>query len=106
MANESPASILFSRDGYDVVITDGYSITSDQPGIIAVGKDGSTARFIAVNSSGNSIVVGPGTAGAPVGGVLSVQGVVGGTAVPVSGAFTSNDVVASGTINVPTRESF
>ena len=98
MANESPASILFSRDGYDVVITDGYSITSDQPGIIAVGKDGSTARFIAVNSSGNSIVVGPGTAGAPVGGVLSVQGVVGGTAVPVSGAFTSNDVVASGTI--------
>lgn len=52
MANESPVSVLFSRDGYDVVTTDGYSIATEQPGIIAAGKDGSTARFIAVNSSG------------------------------------------------------
>jgi len=52
MANESPVSVLFSRDGYDVVTTDGYSIVSGQPGIIAIGKDGSTARFIAVNASG------------------------------------------------------
>lgn len=84
MANESPASVLFSRDGYDVVVTDGYSTISDQPGIIAAGKDGSTARFINVNGAGQPIVVGAGTAGTPNGGILSVQGVVGGTAIPVS----------------------
>jgi len=40
MVNESPASVLFSRDGYDVVITDGYTITASRPAIIAAGKDG------------------------------------------------------------------
>lgn len=38
------------------------------------------------DSSGRAITVGAGTAGTPVGGVLSVQGVASGTAIPISAA--------------------
>jgi hypothetical protein len=42
------------------------------------------------DSSARKILVGAGTAGTPAGGVVSVQGVASGTAVPVSGTVTAN----------------
>lgn len=101
MSFDSPAAILFSRDGYDVVILDGYGIISQQTGIISVARDGNFARFITADSSGNQIVVGAGTAGSPVGGVVSIQGTPGGTPIPVSGTFSAN-VDGYVTSSVPT----
>jgi len=84
MANESPASILFDRDGYDLAIAHGDSITADQPGFLAIGKDGSTARIITLDSSGRSVVVGAGSAGSPAGGLITIQGDAAGTPLPTS----------------------
>jgi hypothetical protein len=44
-------------------------------------------NYADVNSGGSLQVAGQGTAGTPAGGVVSIQGVTGGTAVPVSGTF-------------------
>lgn len=52
-------------------------------GTLAMVDDGTNIQSAAGDSSGRLLVVGAGTAGTPVGGVLSVQGVVGGTAVPI-----------------------
>lgn len=49
------------------------------------------------DASGRQIIVGAGTAGTPAGGVVSVQGVAGGTAVPVS---ISGTTPISGTVTV------
>jgi hypothetical protein len=50
----------------------------------AGGLNGGNLVGEAVDGSGNQVVVGPGTAGSPSGGVQSVQGVSGGQAVPES----------------------
>lgn len=52
MSNESPVSILFSRDGYDVVITENNNILPEQPAIILAGKNNSTTKFISVTNDG------------------------------------------------------
>jgi hypothetical protein len=51
-----------------------------------------------VDSSARTIVVGAGTAGTPAGGIMSVQGVSGGQAVPVSGTFWQTTQPVSGTV--------
>jgi hypothetical protein len=50
------------------------SAVAGDPVLIA-GSDGTDARSIATNTSGQPVVVGPGTAGSASGGVLTVQGV-------------------------------
>ena len=95
MANESPTSVLFDRDGYDVAIANGDTIITDQPGFLSVGKDGSIARFIKVDSSGQLVMVGSGIAGTPSGGIISIQGVSGGTAITVSGSVAVTQSTAS-----------
>ena len=69
--------------------TDGYAISTAVPSVIA-GSDGSFVRTIQTDSSGRLYVTGLGTAGTPVGGVVSIQGVASGTNVPVSGTVTAN----------------
>jgi hypothetical protein len=49
---------------------------------------GASTFFVSVDSDGGLLVAGEGTAGTPTGGVLSIQGVTGGTAVPVSQSTT------------------
>ena len=95
MVSESPAAILFNRDGYDVVIADGYTIIPEQSGILMAGKNGSTAKFITLDGSGQAVVVGPGTAGSPSGGVITIQGIGSGTPVTVSGTVTVIQPTAS-----------
>ena len=62
---------------------------------------------IAVDSSGNQIVVGDGVAGTPAGGVTSIQGVSGGTPVPISGSITAtNPSVGATGSSVPSDATF
>jgi hypothetical protein len=89
------------------------SITATNPSVSATGAavpadatyigglNGGNLIGLAVDSSGRSTVVGAGTAGSSVGGVVSIQGVGSGTAVPVSGTLavtqsTSPWIVAGG----------
>lgn len=58
-----------------------------------VTANAGTGNFTIIQSTASSLnatVVGLGSAGSPSGGVLSVQGVSGGQAIPVSGTFTTD----------------
>lgn len=105
MSSTSPASILFSTDGYELSVVNGSAIPTGTRGILMEGSDGTNSRFITIDSSGRVITAGAGTAGTPAGGVLTIQGVSGGTVVPVSGTVTANAgtgnfiVIGTGTDN-------
>jgi hypothetical protein len=80
--------------------TSAVNLTQVGGSAIALGQTTMSASIpvaIASNQS-NLTVVGAGTAGTPSGGVVSVQGVAGGTAVPVSGTVTAN--AGTGTFTV------
>lgn len=47
-------------------------------------SDGTTTRDALSDASGRAVVVGAGVAGTPAGGVVTIQGVSGGTAIPIS----------------------
>jgi len=81
---KSPAVIPFNTDGVGLAVSDGLAIPLGQSGFVSVGYDGTNLRFVRVNSSGQQVFVGAGVAGTPAGGVLSVQGVSGGQALPIS----------------------
>jgi len=49
-------------------------------------SDGTNVRDALSDANGRAVIVGAGVAGTPAGGVLSIQGVAGGTAVPISAA--------------------
>jgi peptidoglycan DL-endopeptidase CwlO len=58
-----------------------------------VTSNAGTGNFTVVQSTASSLnatIVGLGTAGSPSGGVVSIQGVSGGQAIPVSGTFTTD----------------
>ena len=61
------------------------------------GNDGTNLQAILTDTSGRPVIVGAGTAGTPAGGVVSVQGVVGGTSIPVT--FVQADNTATGNLN-------
>jgi hypothetical protein len=82
--------------------TDGYAIATTSPTMIA-GSDGSLIRTIQTDTSGNLKTVGTGTAGTPSGGVLTVQGVSGGTALKVDGSAVTQPV--SGTVSIGANSS-
>lgn len=81
---KSPVAILFTTDGVEAGVKDGIAVPTDARGYISVGYDGTNTRFIRVDTSGRLIAVGAGIAGTPAGGVVSVQGVAGGTVLPIS----------------------
>jgi hypothetical protein len=64
------------------------TLSNDSTGQVALASGTTTIVTQTTASNLNAAVVGVGTAGSPSGGVLSIQGVSGGTAVPVSGTFT------------------
>jgi len=80
---DTVARILYSTDSVEVALKDATTLPTDARGFVSVGVDGTTSRFIVVDSSGRQVVAGAGTAGSPAGGVLSVQGVSGGQAIPI-----------------------
>lgn len=56
--------------------------------VLVAGYDGTNVQTLLTDSTGRQIIVGAGVAGAPAGGVVSIQGVSGGSAIPVTGTFT------------------
>jgi len=69
-------------------------------------SDGTDVRDILSDTTGRLITVGAGVAGTPAGGVLSVQGVVGGTPMPISGTITaSNPSVGTNNSAIPTSST-
>jgi hypothetical protein len=92
MAIDSPVAILFDASGNPLAVLNGVATPASTPGLHALGSDGTTSRYLLVDAAGRQIVAGAGVSGTPAGGVLSVQGVAGGTAIPVSGTFSAADV--------------
>jgi hypothetical protein len=93
MANDSPAAIIYSSDGYEATVKNAVAIPTGTPALIAAGSDGTNSRYITVDTSGRPVVVGAGTAGAGAGGLITIQGDPAGTPVPVSGTVTVNGTV-------------
>jgi hypothetical protein len=88
LSGESPDVILYDALGNAIAVQNATATPSSTPLIMSGGSDGTNSRYIIVDTSGRQIVVGLGTAGSPLGGVVSIQGVASGTAVPVSGTLT------------------
>lgn len=96
MSEYSPVSLLLSSDGVEVPFLPDDATDSTSRGFIGLGVDGNgVSRFLRVDSSGRLILTGQGVAGTPAGGVVSVQGVAGGQALPVSGTTTANQGTAA-----------
>jgi len=85
---KSPAVILFDSNGVAMAVAGGVAIPAGTKALLAAGSDGTAARLLLVDANGRPIVVGAGTAGAPAGGVVSIQGVAGGVALPVTGSVS------------------
>lgn len=66
--------------------------TQNNGDVVIEVADGTTpSQKLAINSAGSAQVAGQGVAGTPAGGVVSVQGVSGGTALPISGTVTATN---------------
>lgn len=104
MSLESPVSIIFNSDGYEVSVVDGALVPAESAGLLIAGTDGTNVHYFETDSSGRQVVVGAGTAGTPVGGVLSIQGVSGGQAIPISGTVTATNA-STGTVGASVPSS-
>lgn len=92
--------VFVQNGGYYLVtgITDGTDVVLKNLGLAVNAASstsipsGSLVGGFALDLSSNTVVVGEGTAGTPAGGVLSVQGVSGGEALPVSGTVAVSNL--------------
>lgn len=91
MSLDSPAVILYDASGIAMAVRGGVAIPANTSALLAAGTDGTTARVLLTDASGRPVVVGAGVGGTPAGGVLSVQGVAGGTAIPISGTVSATN---------------
>ena len=107
MPYESPYVYLNSSDGYEVATQNNIATPVGTRGILSAGSDGTNTRFILVDGTARQVIVGAGTAGTPAGGILSIQGITGGTPVPISGTVTATNpsVTTTGT-TIPTFATF
>ena len=100
----SPATVV-QATGSNLHVQVDTAPTTTVTGTVATTQSGSWTNTVtqATAASLNATVVGPGSAGSPSGGVLSVQGVASGTAMPVSGTVTSN--AGTGTFTTATSDA-
>lgn len=98
MSGMSPSSVLFSSDGYELAVVSGAAFVPNTRSLLIAGNDGTNTRTMLIDSSGRPVMVGAGVLGTPAGGVITIQGGVGGTAVPVSGTVAVSSV--GGTVAV------
>lgn len=85
MSGESPDVVLYDSSSNALAVQNGVAIPASTPALLVAGSDGTNSRYILVDGSSRQIVAGAGVAGTPSGGVLTIQGISGGTTVPVSG---------------------
>lgn len=105
MGGESPNVILYDVNGQEMSVSNGAAIPAGTSALMIAGSDGTDSRFITLDTSGRQLIVGAGTAGTSVGGVVTIQGVSGGVTVPVSGTVAATQsgtwtVVGSGNFTV------
>lgn len=103
MGGESPNVVLFDINGNQMAVQNGVAIPGSTPALLLAGSDGTNSRFLTVDTSGRAVLTGAGVAGTPAGGVISIQGVVGGTVLPVQVITTSSTAtttVAASATNV------
>lgn len=98
MSSQSPSTVLYSSDGYELAVVPGAALPAHPRAILIDGSDGVNAHTILTDSSGRQVVVGAGTAGSQAGGVITIQGDPSGTPVPVSGTVAVSSI--SGTVAV------
>lgn len=107
MGYESPNVTLIDWNGNALPVQNATAIPASTPALLIAGSDGTNSRYVTIDSSGRFITAGAGTAGTPAGGVLSIQGVSGGQAVPISGTVTANNASVSATGSaVPASATF
>ena len=104
MSGESPNVIIYDVSGQEMSVSNGLAIPTATSALLFAGSDGTNAHYILMDGSGRTIVAGAGTAGTPTGGVLTIQGISGGTVVPVSGTVTANQGTANSLANAWTTE--
>lgn len=105
MSGESPVVELYNSDGYQLAVYDGTPIPASTPALLVAGSDGTNSRYILIDGSSRQVVVGAGTAGSPSGGIITIQGVIGGTAVPVSGTVNLTKSASAATSSVAASAS-
>jgi hypothetical protein len=105
MGSESPNVILYDVNGQEMSVSNGAAIPAGTSALMIAGSDGTNSRFITLDTSGRPVTVGAGTAGTPAGGVLSVQGVSGGQALPVTISGGTN-TVNQGSVNPSTLQAW
>lgn len=101
MAGESPDVVLYDYSGNMLAVQNATAIPSNTPALMIAGSDGINSRYITIDASGRMITAGAGVAGTPAGGVLTIQGVSGGTVVPISITGT-NTISGTVTANIGT----
>lgn len=90
MSSDSPSAILYSSIGIEVTSGNNVAVTSGASGLLLDGYDGTDSHLLKSDTSGNLVVVGLGVAGTASGGVVTVQGVAGMTALTVNNATAAN----------------
>jgi hypothetical protein len=89
MSIESGSVLIIDINGIVMAVTPGSAIPANTTAFLVAGTDGTNARTMLMDTSGRPVLVGAGVAGTPSGGVISIQGVSGGTTIPVSGTVTA-----------------
>lgn len=106
MSSDSNVSVIFNSDGYEATIYPNLPIPLDTPTLLMGGNNSGTAQVIALNSSGAQLITGEGTAGSPDPGILTVQGISGGTPITISGTVTAaNPSVSSNGSAIPSSST-
>jgi hypothetical protein len=82
-------------------------VRTENPGDVVVKLSDATtpSQQQAVNAAGSAQIAGQGIAGTPAGGVVSVQGVSGGTPLPISGSITITDPAEGPTGALPPSDA-
>jgi hypothetical protein len=97
MSDDSPAVILFDSSSNPLAVSNGVAIPANTSALLFAGSDGTNSRYFLLDNSGKQIIVGAGVAGTPSGGVVTIQGVLNGTTVPISAAnIAINNTTAPG----------
>lgn len=115
MSLTTETSVLRDDAGVALAVQDGVAIPAGTPALLFAFTDGTNSQFGLSDSTGRQVIVGAGVAGTPAGGVASVQGVSGGTALnsqgtgvagtPAGGVLTVQGDPAGTPIPVTTTET-
>jgi hypothetical protein len=91
MSSDSPATILYSSDGYELAVINGNAIPANTRGILVDGSDGTNAHELLVDTSGRLNIVGAAAAGAASSGNPIY---IGGSVTTASPTYTTGTVNA------------